>query len=472
MGVVYHALQASLDREVAIKMIYAGQLTSASAFRRFQTEAEAMAKLDHPNIVSIYEVGEHQGQQYLSMKLIEGASLAERMEEFKLPSAEPERAPGVSSSPDSTPPSEVLDGIQAKGGAKTPRSDDPKIESRNRQFKIAALVAKVAQAIHYAHQRGVLHRDLKPSNILVDCRDEPYVTDFGVARLLHQDQRQTQTQAVMGTPSYMSPEQAAGRAKDVTVAADTFSLGAILYELLTGQAPFTGDSDAAIMQQVMAKDPPRPQTLCPQVDRDLETICLKCLEKEPSKRYATAEKLAEELNRYLRGEPIQARPISRAERTWRLCRRHPGIASLTTALILALGIGAAGFIYQSRRVWEAHAKEKLISDYVAKSDFSRALANPQHIYPVSMTIYVLSAEDPTLGGALTEGDLLKMEPGQETILKEAAQTNVVTMRVMTSKGEEGEVAAGTRISVSLKDLQQLDNEFRPKLGQNSPKTRE
>jgi len=433
MGVVYRALQVSLDREVAIKMLYSGQLASESAFRRFQTEAEAMGQLDHPNIVSIYEVGEHEGQRYLSMKLIDGENLAEQVADFALAGA-----PTAARS----------------GDLRIVRGVDSKAKLRTRQHKIATLVGKVAQAVHYAHQRGVLHRDLKPSNILVDNQNEPHLTDFGLARLLHRGARQTQTESMMGTPSYMSPEQAAGRTKDVTVAADVFSLGAILYELLTGRPPYSSEPDAFVMPNCRRPDPPRPSKVSPRVDCDLETICLKCLEQEPAKRYSTAGKLADELSRYVHGEPIHARRIGRVERAWRLCRRHPGVTGLTAALVLAIGF--IGFLIYY------HVSQN--TELMKRLEFHQwSRANPDHIFRVSDAKNVTLANDPTRFLSLNFGNLLKLESGDNITFKHPFEATFVSMRVMASQGEDGEAMAGSVIRISLKDLEDYDSGFRAAL---------
>ncbi len=291
MGVVYRARQKSLNRLVALKMIRAGG--SPAEIRRFRNEAELAADLDHPHIVPVYEVGEHEGRLYFSLKLIEGGSLAERADHLP---ADPERA--------------------------------------------ARLVAVVARAVHHAHQRGILHRDLKPANILLDGAGQPHVTDFGLARRVESDSSLTQSGALVGTPSYMAPEQTTGQKGVVTTAADVYGLGALLYTLLTGVPPFRADTVTDTLLWVRASAPVPPRRANPKVDRDLEAIGLKCLEKEPRQRYSSAEALADDLERWLNGEPIRARPIGRTCHLWRWCRRNPVVSGLvaTTALLVVLGV--------------------------------------------------------------------------------------------------------------------------------------
>jgi hypothetical protein len=332
MGVVYKARQASLNRLVALKMILKGELATPRDVARFRAEAEAAAHLDHPHIVPIYEVGEHDGQQYYAMRFIEGSALTRR----------------------------------------------PRAEARQE----AGLVATVARAVHHAHQHGILHRDLKPSNILLDAAGVPFVADFGLAKRVDAEGSLTESGALVGTPRYMAPEQAAGR-KDLTVAADVYSLGVVLYERLTGQTPFTAEAPLEVLRQVREAEPPRPSSITPGLNRDLETICLKCLEKDPAKRYGSAEALAEDLERWLRGEPIQARPVGQAERLWRWCRRNPVVAGLSAGLALALLTGTAISIAfalraeQRRQQAEKAEGEAVVaknSALAAQDDLEQALA--------------------------------------------------------------------------------------------------
>ncbi len=316
MGVVFKARQVSLNRLVAIKLISAGALATPELVKRFKAEAEAAASLSHPNIVPIHEIGEHQGQHYFSMGLIEGPNLRE--------------APG--------------DGRPETGDrGQTSRTATSDLRSPR---SAAALLATLARAVHYAHQRGVLHRDLKPSNILLDAHGTPHLTDFGLAKLVEKESTLTHTHAVLGTPAYMSPEQARGDTKDVTTAADVYGLGAVLYETLTGSPPFGGGTSMETIRQVLDQEPRRPSVFNPAVDRDLETICLKCLEKEPDRRYGSAEALANDLDRWLRHEPIRARPVGNFERVKKWVRRRPAIAALVTSLTLSLVAGMAGVIWQ------------------------------------------------------------------------------------------------------------------------------
>ena len=301
MGVVYKARQVSLDRVVALKMILAGQLASASDVERFYTEARAAANLQHPHIVAIHEVGRHESQHYFSMDYVAGHSLA----------------------------------ALVQGG--------PLLA-----LKAAGYLKAIAEAIEFAHRQGTLHRDLKPSNILIDGFDQPRVTDFGLAKRLEASEQLTATGSLIGTPSYMSPEQAGAEGGKLGPASDVYSLGAVLYELVTGRPPFLGESLIATLNQVLNAEPVAPRLLNPNVPHDLETICLKAMAKEPGRRYPAARDLADDLRRFLKGEPIQARPVGKLEKFWRWCRRHPAraAASLLALLVLvALSTLAVGYSF-------------------------------------------------------------------------------------------------------------------------------
>jgi eukaryotic-like serine/threonine-protein kinase len=295
MGVVYRARQLSLNRMVALKMILVGHWASASLVQRFQLEARANARLDHPHIVPILELGEFEGWHYFTMKLVEGEDLARQQQAGRWPAV-----------------------------------------SRPDQERIAQLMREVSGAVHFAHQRGILHRDLKPTNILVDSQGAPYVTDFGLAKLIEETSDLTRTSAALGTPAYMAPEQAAGKADEITLAADIYSLGAILYELLTGSPVHSGRTSLETVRRVLETEIIPPARLNPQVAADLATICLRCLRREPAARYASAAELAEDLGRWLRREPIEARPVTSLERLdyWR--RRNPLAAVLSALLLLTL----------------------------------------------------------------------------------------------------------------------------------------
>jgi eukaryotic-like serine/threonine-protein kinase len=266
MGVVYKARQISLNRPVALKMLRADFLATDDELRRFQNEAEAVASLDHAHIVPIFEVGEHDGRRYFSMKLVSGPSLENRLAEGPLPSKD-----------------------------------------------AAHMVAIIAWAIQHAHDHNILHRDLKPSNVLLDAKDQPHVADFGLAKWLGSDRGQTRAEAILGTPSYMAPEQAAA-SRDLTPATDVYGLGALLYELLTGRPPFRAETPMDTLRQVLESEPVPPRLLNPNVPLDVETICLKCLEKAPHSRYPSAAELAADLERFLAGEMIVARGVNLLDR--------------------------------------------------------------------------------------------------------------------------------------------------------------
>jgi serine/threonine-protein kinase len=301
-GVVFRARQKSLNRTVALKVISLGQWASKAHLKRFRREAEAAAGLDHPSIVPIYEVGERDGSCYFSMKFVEGGQLDDVVR-------------------------------------RTPMSIRQAVE----------LIAKVARTVHYAHEHGILHRDIKPGNILLDAKGEPHLTDFGLARLVESESSVTQTLDVLGTPSYMAPEQAVGNNAAVTNATDVYGLGAVLYQLLTGHPPFAGGTTYETIKLLEDTEPRPPRLLNPRIDRDLSTICLKCLEKDPTRRYPSALALAEDLDRWLKHEPILARRTGPVARAGKWVRRNPSSALLTASLI-ALAIAAGWIVWKSELI--------------------------------------------------------------------------------------------------------------------------
>ncbi len=311
MGVVYRAIQTKLNREVALKMILAGQFAGPEDVRRFHQEAKIAAHLDHPNIVPIYEVGEHAGQSFFSMGLVNGESLSTSVRNQPLPPKE-----------------------------------------------AAQICRVIAEAVEYAHGRGVIHRDLKPANVLLDETGQPRITDFGLAKRTDAAGLDaTATGQVIGTPGYMPPEQALGQPEHIGKHSDVYSLGAILYCMLTGRPPFQAASLMQTLKQVVNDNPVPPRRLNSDVPIDLETVCLKCLSKEPTRRYASAQEFADDLQRFLSGVPVVARPLGRPQRLWRWCRRNPTIAGMALALLVLLIVGTAVSSYYavtaSRRAREA-----------------------------------------------------------------------------------------------------------------------
>ena len=293
MGVVYRARQAGLNRTVALKMILAGAYADPATRTRFLLEAESVAALEHPHVVKVFAFGEHAGHPFLAMEFLPGGTLADRV---------------------------------TAGGPLPAR-------------EATEHVAKLAEAVAHAHSRGVVHRDIKPANVLLTADGEPRLADFGLAKVGRSDL--TGTGKALGTPSYMSPEQAAGKTHEVGTPADVYALGAVMYDLLTGRPPFRGDSVAVTLQKVISEEPERPRKLNASIPRDLETICLKCLEKEQGKRYPTAQSLADDLHRFLRGEPISVRPAGPLERGYKWVKRNKVVSGLTSAIVLSLVVGTA-----------------------------------------------------------------------------------------------------------------------------------
>src|SRR5262245_52146832 len=314
-GLVYRARQKSLNRTVALKVIGLGQLATTEHLKRFRLEAQAAARLDHPCIVPIYEVGEREGSCYFSMKFIDGGQLDE----------------------------------VARRKPMSPRN-------------AAELIAKLARAVHCAHEHGILHRDIKPGNILIDTNGEPHLTDFGLARLVEGESTLTRTMDVMGTPSYMAPEQAVGNNVAVSSLTDVYGLGAVFYQLLTGHPPFAGATTYETIKLLLDTEPRQPRVLNPKIDRDLSTICLKCLEKDPKRRYSSALALAEDLERWLKHEPIRARHTGVFVRGRKWVRRNPSSPfSLTCLVALA---AAAGWI-----LWKSELIRQPVSTGIAVLPF-------------------------------------------------------------------------------------------------------
>lgn len=311
MGVVYKARERELNRVVALKMILPDTQAHGEVLTRFRSEAEAIARLQHPNIVQVFEIGEHDGSPFIAMEYVEGESLASKL-------AKP------------MPPREA-----------------------------AGLVEKLARAMQHSHERGILHRDLKPANVLLDLSGVPKVTDFGLAKKIDADSSQTKTGSVIGTPSYMAPEQASG-SKDIGPTADVYALGAILFECLLGSPPFRAPTPLETILLVLSQEPVSPHRLNPGVPRDLDTICMKCLAKESAKRYASAGELADDLGRFREGKPIHARPVGYAERAWKWTRRYPWVAGVVLLVPLVVFAGLVSVIALLLLRQEANEKQQAI----------------------------------------------------------------------------------------------------------------
>jgi serine/threonine-protein kinase len=347
MGIVYKARYLRLNRLVALKVLRVDSAVAVTQHSRFLVEGEVLARLQHPNVVQIYDIGFYRGQGYCALELVAGGSLADKLDGKPLPVRE-----------------------------------------------AGQLVACLAQAVQVAHVRGIIHRDLKPANVLLTADGVPKLTDFGLAKMLDVDLKLTQTGGVLGTPAYMAPEQALGQTAHIGPATDVYALGVILYEALTGRPPFLAATYQEVMQQVSWHEPVPPRHLQPQVPRDLETICLRCLQKEPRNRYASAGELADDLQRFLNGEPIRARPVGRAERLGRWCRRNPVAVSLAF-LALALLFGLAGVSWK----W-LQAEDKLRE------------VNRQRFASEAWRVEVLLAQDHSCRAAVRRGPSLAELAGQ------------------------------------------------------------
>ncbi len=393
MGVVYKARQLSLNRLVAVKMVLAGQLATKADHDRFHAEAQAAALLDHPNIVPVFEVGDYEGQHYFSMGYVDGQSLTARLAEGPLP------------------PKEAVE-----------------------------LVATVAEAVEYAHRLGVIHRDIKPSNILIDSSGRPRVTDFGLAKRIDSGSDLTATGQILGTPSYMPPEQAAGQVKAVGPAADVYALGATLYAALTGRPPFQSATPLETLKQVIEREPVPLRQLNAAVPRDLETIVLKCLEKSVPRRYATALALAEDLRRYLEGRPIVARPVGRWERAWRWCRRQPVVAGLSTAAaLLAVLVAVASTVGYVSTGALHQVLDKQRADMLAEVDDLRT-AEISRVPDLIEGLRPVRAEiEPQLRQLLQQPDLAEKERlrlSLALVANDAGQVGYLSDRLLTAEPAE------------------------------------
>lgn len=369
MGVVYRARKASLSKVFALKMLLHADTATAEELERLHIEAETAASIRHPNIVPVFDFGESEGRYYIAMELIEGQSLAQKIaaKEFQMPP-----------------------------------SRDAKARSRARELQreIARLVATVAHAVEHAHQCRFLHRDIKPSNILLDAKEQPYLCDFGLAKALDGAKSISESGAVMGTMNYMSPEQADG--KRVGFPTDVFSLGAVLYELLTGRPPFRGESIGDTLRRLQETDPEHPRLRCPWIDTDLATVCLKCLEKDPNQRYASAGDLADDLDKWLANKPVRARPVRFFGRVQRWCRREPKIAGMAAGVFLlvsAVALLTFTLFLQKKRdlITMEHIRERQRRVLIARIERNRIEGAPIRVF--AEETHIITRHELLSGGA-------------------------------------------------------------------------
>ena len=388
MGVVYLAWQSGLNRPVALKMILAGEYSRPVDRERFRSEAEVVARLEHPNLVKIHETGEQDGRPYFSMEYVKGGRLTDSLR-------------GTPLSP----------------------------------LRAAQLAETLARATHAAHERGVIHRDLTPSNVLLTPEGEPKIVDFGLAKLTIGGMERTRSGDILGTPSYMAPEQAIGQSKGVGPAADVYALGAILYEMLTGRPPFKGETLMDTLSQVIDNEPVTPCRLQSKVPRDLETVCLKCLNKEPGRRYASALELALDLRRYLTGKPVHARPIGVAGRAARWARRRPAIASLLSVCFAGAIVAFAAVTWEGRKARFAQAvaeqaqkaeETQRIAAEAAREQEARQRRLFQGLSAVLLRDRALRhCEDGDIGrGLLWLAECLQRVPDDDPELQRAIRTNL------------------------------------------------
>ena len=402
MGIVYKARQVRLDRFVALKMIRAGAGARPQDLLRFESEAQAVAQIDHPNIIQIFEISEYGGMPYCSLEFLAGGSLAKKI-----------------------------------GGKPQPVDE------------AARIVETLASAMMVAHQHKIIHRDLKPANVLLAADGTLKITDFGLVKRLEGDSSQTRSGTILGTPSYMAPEQARGENQTVGPAADQYALGAILYELLTGRPPFQGASVLDTLDQVRSKEPVPPSHLQPKVPRDVETICLKALEKEPARRYADVAALAEDLRRYMAGKPIVARPVSDVERFWRFCLRNKSVAALGAAVALLLVIVAAvsstAALTVNRKNHELGQFNKDLKDANDKAEARRVLAEQKQL---TAEAAARAASDQNVRLVTAESDMMDLVEGR---LRHAPDLQDVREQVLGTALKNLDEAA-----ISMADLKKRD----------------